>query len=342
MKLKNVIASILLASAVAALPSVIAAEDIDQLADGMIRLINEIQDSNSGGGEIRRFNQGKSLGCFNADFEVPDGLAAELRHGLFARPGRFQALVRFANASTFDDRDKDLRGMSIKVSAVDGESLPGSANQQVFLLNSYPALFVDTPETFYKFIQASYRDERIRFFINPFDSHLKSLWILFKARDNHTSPFDIRFFSTTPFALGESGVVKYSARPCSTVSSKLPDELSENYLRSAMNQHLEQAQVCFDFMVQLQTNDNNMPIEDASVIWDEEEAPFQKVARINIQNQDFSSAAALAECEKTSFDPWQSLPQHRPLGRMNLVRKKVYAETSKFRLEENRRRLSNQ
>ncbi len=340
MKLKIIFATLLLTSAVTA-PPVASADDIDRLADGMIRLINEIQENKSGGGEITRFNQGKSLGCFNAQFEVADDLAADLRHGLFTKAGRYEALVRFANASTFDDRDKDLRGMSIKVFGVGGESLSGPAGQQEFLLNSYPALFVDTPETFYKFIQATYRDERIRFFISPFDLHLKSLWILFKARDNHTSPFDIRFFSTTPFALGDSAVVKYSARPCSKVGSKLPDELSENYLRSAMSQHLEKAQVCFDFMVQAQTNDDDMPIEDASVIWDEEESPFQKVARIIIKNQDFSSPGALAECEKTSFNPWHSLPQHKPLGRMNLVRDRVYVETSKFRLEQNRRRQSN-
>ena len=341
MKSSRLIASLILASAFAMPPNLAAADDIDQLADGMIRLINEIQDNRSDGGEIKRFNQGKSLGCFAAEFEVFDDLAADLRQGLFAKPGRYQALARFANASTFDDRDKDLRGMSIRVTGVEGESLAGPAGQQDFLLNSYPALFADTPETFYKFIQATYRDERIRFFINPFDLHLKSLWILFKARDNHTSPFDIRFFSTTPFALGESAAVKYAAMPCSRVGSKLPDELTENYLRGAMRQHLEKARVCFDFMVQLQTNDEDMPIEDASVVWDEEESPFQKVARIHFKNQDFSSAGALAECEKTSFNPWHSLPQHKPLGRMNQVRNKVYVETSKFRLEENRRRQSN-
>ena len=341
MNIGKLFATLLLASTTGLAPGVGAADELDRLADGMIRLINQIQDDRSGGGEIKRFNQGKSLGCFAAEFEVVDGLAAELGHGLFAKPGRYPALVRFASASTFDDRDKDLRGMSIRVSGIDGESLPGPAGEQVFLLNSYPALFVDTPETFHKFIQATYRDERIRFFINPFDSHLNSLWILFRARDNHSSPFDIRFFSTTPFALGEAGVVKYSASPCSGVSSELPDELSENYLRAAMRDHLVQAPVCFDFMLQQQTNERDMPIEDASVIWDEESSPFRRVARIHIQNQDFDSDAALAACEQTSFNPWHSLPQHRPLGRMNQVRNRVYQETSKFRLEENRRRQSN-
>lgn len=317
-----------------------AAEDLDRLANGMIQLIKQIQSSRDPGGKVTRFNQGKSLGCFNAEFEVPDGLDPELKQGLFAKPGRYRSLVRFASASTFDDSKKDLRGMSIKVSGVDGKSLYGVDGEQHFLLNSYPALFVDTPETFYKFIQATYEDKRWKFFLDPRDSHLGSLWIVLKARDNHTSPFDIRYWSTTPFALGNDARVKYSTAPCSTVSSELPSTLTADYLRDSMEQHLSREQVCFDFMVQKQTNDRDMPIEDASVIWDEDDSPFRKVARVTIEQQDFRSPGALNACEEASFNPWQSLPEHMPLGRMNQVRKKVYAVTSRFRIGENSNRES--
>ena len=158
MNVRNLFTVLLLATA-GGIPSLpLAADDIERLADGMARLINEIQDNKSAGGEIKRFNQGKSLGCFNAEFEVPADLPADLSHGLFAKPGRYQSLVRFANASSFDDRDKDLRGMSIKVSGVDGSSLAGPAGEQVFTLNSYPALFVDTPETCLLYTSPSPRD----------------------------------------------------------------------------------------------------------------------------------------------------------------------------------------
>ncbi len=317
------------------------ADELDQLANSMIRVINEIQKNRDPGGEVKRFNQGKSLGCFNAEFEVVNDLAPELKKGLFKKGGRYSSQVRFASASTFDDSDKDLRGMSIKVSGVEGASLSGVNGEQHFLLNSYPALFVDTPETFYKFIQATYQDKRWKFFVNPLDSHVKSLWIIFKARENHTSPFDIRYWSTTPFALGDENVVKYSVKSCSTVSSELPDTLTENYLRDAMDLHLSRAPVCFDFMVQLQTNDEDMPIEDASVIWDENDSPFQNVARITIESQAFSTPTALAACEKNSFNPWQSLPEHKPLGRMNQVRNRIYSATSRFRLDQNSKLESN-
>ena len=311
-------------------------DDLDQTANAMIQLITEMQKTSKRDGKVMRFNQGKSLGCVNAGFEVPNNLPAELQQGLFAQPGNYQARLRFASASTFDDSEKDLRGMSIKVLGVAGDSLGDIDGEQDFLLNSYPALFVDTPETFLKFIQSSYQDERMKFFINPFDLHLKSLWILFKARENPTSPFDIRYWSTTPFALGAGRAVKYSVKPCSSKSSELPGTLSENYLSDAMEQHLASAPACFDFMVQLQSNDDDMPLEDASVIWDEGDSPFQTVARINIEPQDFRSAQAMTECENISFNPWQSLSQHEPLGRMNQVRNKVYSFISRHRTGANR------
>jgi len=341
MYIQKIITGILCTIFLGLFSGIALADDLDQLANSMIQLINEIQKNRDPGGEVKRFNQGKSLGCFNADFEVVDDIVPELKKGLFKKSGRYNAQVRFASASTYDDGDKDLRGLSIKVSGVEGASLSGVNGEQHFLLNSFPALFVDTPETFYKFIQATYQDNRWKFFINPLDSHLKSLWIIFKARENHTSPFDIRYWSTTPFALGDENVVKYSVRPCSTVSSELPGTLTENYLRLAMDRHLSRAPVCFDFMVQLQTNDEDMPIEDASVIWDEDDSPFQKVARLTIESQAFSTPAALGACEKTSFNPWQSLPEHKPLGRMNQVRNRIYSDTSRFRLDQNSKLESN-
>ena len=89
-------------------------------------------------------------------------------------------------------------------------------------------------------------------------------------------------------------------------------------------------------MVQFQRDPSNMPIEDASVVWDEAESPFRSVAKITVQNQPFGTGAAFAACERMSFNPWQSLAAHRPLGGINRVRRAVYAELAAFRQEHNR------
>jgi len=331
MNIRHLIAIFMLAALAGQPTSLLAADEVERLADGMTRLINEIQDTKSAGGEIKRFNQGKSLGCFNAEFEVPAGLADDLSHGLFAKPGKYRSLIRFANASSFDDRDKDFRGLSIKVFGVDGEALWGTSGVQDFLLNSYPALFAGSPQKFLGFVKATHDDAVWKFFANPLN--WDSLWIVLRGRRRIASPLDIAYWSTTPYRFGadESVAVKYSVRPCSTTKSCAPANPGADYLTDAVADHLERAPACFDFMVQFQRDPSTMPIEDAAVVWDEAESPFRSVAKITVQNQAFGTGKALADCECLSFNPWQSLAAHRPLGGVNRVRRAVYAELAAFR-----------
>jgi hypothetical protein len=41
-------------------------------------------------------------------------------------------------------------------------------------------------------------------------------------------------------------------------------------------------------------------------------------------------------CENLSFSPWHGLPEHRPLGLVNRVRKVAYSQISELRHELNR------
>jgi hypothetical protein len=129
-------------------------------------------------------------------------------------------------------------------------------------------------------------------------------------------------------------VVKYSVTPCADYKTTQAVNAGENQLRAAIKAHLQQEAACLQFGVQKRTDPENMPIEDASVIWDEGNSPFQTVATITIEDQPFDDAAALAACERSHFNPWQSLTAHRPLGRMNQVRRQVYANAAKLRTQE--------
>jgi hypothetical protein len=308
----------------------------EQLVAEMNQRIAAITLSSRANNVTPRFNQAKSLGCFDATFRVHDDIDATLKQGLFARPENYRAQLRFANASEQDDSEKDIRGLSIKVLDVEGETLWGKKGVQDFLLNSYPALFVATPEDFLDFIRARQEDKITAFFINPLDLHLKSLWILFKARAVHSSPFNIRYWSTTPFRHGhdDNMAVKYSVTPCADNPEPQPHAPGKHQLRSAMKAHLRVASACLMFGIQKRTQPDEMPIEDASVIWDEENAPFITVATITIPPQVFDTPEALAACEKMSFNPWQSLSEHKPLGRMNAVRQETYFKASQLRNRE--------
>jgi catalase len=309
---------------------------IEQLVDDMSQRVEVITQAEAADGVIPRFNQPKTVACLKGSFRVHEGLPDSLAQGLFVRPGSYPAVLRFANATQMDDSEKDIRGLSIKVSGVQGPVLWGQEGIQDFLFNSFPSLFVATPEEFLTFIRARQEDRKLSFFLSPFDPHLKSLWTVFKARQKTNSPLDIRYWSTVPFQLGDSeqSAVKYSVIPCSTYQTKQPVNPGPNQLRSAISAHLDQQPACLTFAVQLRTDPEAMPIEDASVIWDEDKSPFQSVATIILDKQPFDTSEALAQCERMSFNPWQSLPAHKPLGRMNEVRREVYARAEKFRNKE--------
>jgi len=306
---------------------------IDQLVAEMNEGIEAVILAEKADGVVPRFNQSKTVACLKAEFRVHDDIPTELKQGIFARPAIYPAMLRFANAGKKDDSEKDIRGLSIKVMGVDGPAVWGEPGVQDFLLNSYPALFVATPEEFLEFIRARQKGNLLGFFLNPFNSHLKALGIVLKAQKNHLSPLDIRYWSTVPFRLGETGnlIVKYSVTPASSYTTTKTVEPGENQLRAAIKAHLQQGEAKFHFGIQKQTDPSAMPIEDASVIWDETASPFKTVATITIADQEFTDPNALASCERSSFNPWQSIKAHEPVGRMNEVRRLVYAHAAQLR-----------
>ena len=113
--------------------------------------------------------------------------------------------------------------------------------------------------------------------------------------------------------------------------ARRPKDPGPNFLREVMAGLLDQRDACFDFMVQPQIDPITMPVEDAAVEWSEQASPFVKVATIHIPSQQFRSAAQDAFCENLSINPWHALPEHRPLGGINRIRRAVYENISAYR-----------
>ena len=273
----------------------------------------------------------KQHGCVRAKVTIPN-LAAELKVGLFRQAGQYPAWIRYSTATESVDHDKDktMLGMALKIMNVKGEKLLADEKQentQDILLLSNPVLPIRNAEDFLKIVK-----RKAFFFIN----HFYELKIALSTRKNHPTPLGIRYWSTTPYLFGEGRAVKFSAKPCSVSTVLLPKSLSENYLRDAMSKQLASEGACFDLMVQFQTNANTMPIEDATIVWDESVSPFKKVARIEIPKQSFGSATQTTFCENLSMTPWHSLVEHRPLGSINRARKDVYRGISQYRHTKNK------
>lgn len=306
---------------------------VEQIVAEMNERIGHLMRTEAGGETPRRFNQAKTIACLHGRFRARDDLPTSLAHGVFSPGSEFPAYLRFASAREPDDSKKDIRGLSIRLAEVPGEVLDGEPGFQDFLLNSYPGLFVATPEEFLAFIRAQQADRLGWFFLDPRDPHLAALWTAFRARRSHVDPFVIPYYSTVPFRLGtgtDAEVVKYMVRACDSLEP-LESGSGPDRLRTALANRLETEPACLAFGVQRRTDPDRMPIEDARRIWSESDSPMIEVGRIEIEPQAVGAPDALARCESSRFDAWQSLAEHEPLGRMNAVRRGIYRAAAAHR-----------
>jgi catalase len=273
-------------------------------------------------------------------FSIVPELPEELAIGVFAEVNTYSTWIRFSNAlgEINPDNKGDIRGIAIKLMGVSGEKLlPAEKNAQThdFLLVSTDVFIVKDVAEFadlFKALVGGVRDK-----IMFFSTHWRVVKILSKAMIKFANPLQIRYFSTTPYLLGESAV-KYSVIPQSDSNDKIPSNPSNNFLREAMVRQLDQGEAVFDFCVQFQKDSVQMPIEDPGKLWDETLSPFLKVATITIPRQSFSTPERDELGENLSFTPWHALPEHRPLGGINRARKVVYDLISTFRHKENKQK----
>jgi hypothetical protein len=151
------------------------------------------------------------------------------------------------------------------------------------------------------------------------------------------SPLETRYWSAVPYRLGDpphKQAVKYSARPRLPATTAIPKTPAFDFLRQTMIKQLEAGAASFDFLVQPRTSPK-MSVESSMVEWKESDAPFFKVATITIPRQRFATPERDMLGENLSFTPWHALPQHRPLGAINRIRRVAYEAVSKRRHELN-------
>lgn len=309
--------------------------DEEQYTQGIIDELTAFVRENWLPGAAQRFGNTKTFGVLRAEFDVLPDLPEELRHGLFASARRYPAWVRFSGPDPFAPPDLEGLGqcsVAIKVMGVDGPKLmPDEKRTQDLILVS-PASFV-TPN-----IKENVKVQRwvrakapLGYLLDPPGRHLIHFAMQLLYSPMHANPLEIPYYSNVPFLLGTGRAVQYSLRPRQRGRSRIPVHPGENYLRDAMVTTLAQGDATMDFLVQVQTDPHRMPIEDATVKWPERLSPYVPVARLRIPRQRFDGDAQLAFADVLRYNPWHSLPEHRPLGNSNRARLRMYAELADLR-----------
>lgn len=303
-------------------------------------------------GRAVRASHAKTSGVLKGELVVHGGLAPELAQGLFARPGRYEALVRLAQGpgEHLSDRVSTHRGMSVKVFGVAGDKLDGhTQDTQDFVLATGPVFPDADAASFLKsmrMIEKHVNDSDTTKAAVSTAAHLANNVV--KAVTGNDMPL-LDFFGHAPLhPVAESyhsqaalrfgdyvaKVAMFPASPEQTALSgtKLDPKSNPNVFRDATANYFGTHSATFEFRVQLCTDLDTMPVEDASKQWPESESAYVTVATLTLAPQDVLSPERVSYVEEVlSFRPAHSLIEHRPLGSLMRARLQVYTALSAFR-----------
>ncbi len=281
-----------------------------------------------------------------ARFEVLDvtvgrdpGLAARLAKGIFATPGVYPAIVRFGNADPKVNSDfkPDVRSLSFAVDLTrDGTTSPGAnVGRQDFSLQNTTTLPINDARAFLatmNLLTAS--NPAAGLWSLPFKDKLRVLRTMALVQvqmHQKIRPYQLlRYGSNVPFRHGPIDVVKYSATPLSDNPARPLQRSNPDALQDELVRHVNEdgKMSGFDFGVQFldaetmtywgKRQDANFWVENASIEWNEAEAPFHTVARLTLLPQ---SQLRPEEGEATYFDvTGNATPDSAPLGSINRAR----------------------
>ena len=305
----------------------------------LIRLLQFVAMVKSG--ISKRGQHPKPHGVVRASFEVLDNIPTRYKVGLFAKPARYDALIRFSNGPQTEDREAGPQGMAIKLIGVPGEKIleaEATAATHDFILIDGPVFFVRDTDWYVRLFKELVRNlgGKPKEWLAALEkAHPEDIAVVENYHNRIVdSPLARPFWSQVPYAFGrgDTTICRYQAVPDpQNMAAPIPPQYRDkDYLRRAMVDQLTTSarSASFDFFVQLRTDATPEVIDNPTVEWD---TPVQRVATITIPAQDFDRPDQVRFGENLSYTPWHALPEHRPVGQINEIRRTVYAATSRLR-----------
>ena len=304
-------------------------------------------------GHAIRSVHAKGHAILTGELQVFDNLPPYLAQGFFAKPGTYPIVARISTqpGDVLPDSVSTPRGISFKVSGVEGEHLPGADEQdtQDFILVNSPVF----PQQLNDFLSGLKRFDRLTNKAEGFKEGLsKTLRAVGEVVETisgsdagvmpgmggqlATHPMGDTYYSQVAFLYGDY-MAKFSLTPVTATLTALKDQPididSDDYaLRHLLQDFFASNGGEWEFGVQLSTDIDKMPIEDASVEWPQDESPYLTVGKLTIAPQSAwtDEKAAVVE-DKMYFSPWHGLAAHRPLGSIQRARNATYRASAQFR-----------
>ena len=330
------------------------AQSIAELIDTM-RTINETTFRDSGHGY--RGVHAKSHGLLRGELSVLENLSEPLAQGLFAQAGHYPVVMRFSTTpgDILDDSVSTPRGVAIKLIGVEGERLPGSENDvtQDFVLVNGPAFNKPDLRSFLKAVKLLAKTtDKAQGLKKLFSATLRGVektleavgssspTLLSMGGQPETHILGDTFYTQAPLRYGRY-MAKLALVPLSPELVALTDQTlnvngKPDGLREAVIAFFADHDATWELRVQLCTDLEKMPIEDASTIWPESESTYLPVARLQVPRQPaWNDARVRAIDDGLAFSPWHGLAAHKPLGSIMRARQAVYQVMARQRARQN-------
>jgi len=308
-------------------------------------------------GHAVRSVHAKAHGILEGTMTVKGGLPPELAQGLFANPGAYKTYMRIStNAGDILPDDISLpRGLALKVVEVPGARLPDAEGAtQDFVMVNGPVFQAKNAKKFLSSLKilAKTTDrmegtkEVLSNVLQGVNATLKAVGLSSPTVQSmggapDVDPLGETYYSVTPFRYGDY-IAKFSIRPVSKDLTELTGKEIDtkdqpDAIRETVQGEMRHLSGEWEFCVQLCRDLEKQPVEDPTVQWDEDEAPFVAVATIHAVPQDSWSKTNVQKVdEEMRFSVWTGLAAHEPLGNINRVRKATYEHSAKFRAGFNR------
>lgn len=305
------------------------------------------------GGHAIRPVHAKSHGFLEGALTVLSDLPPALAQGLFARPAKYPVYMRFSTSpgDILPDDVSTPRGLAIKVLGVEGERLPGSEHDttQDFVLIVGKVFGAPNPKAFLPSVEllapttdkAPRAKEVLSAILRETEKALEAFGgqsgtLLGLGGYPETHILGESFFSQAPIRYGDYiaklGVVPVSPELTRLTNAPLKLNGVPNGLREAVSAFFGANGGTWEIRIQLRTDLETMPIEDATKPWPEDKSPYIAVARIDVPPQaSWSQERYDAIDTGMSFSVWHGLAAHRPLGGIMRVRKSIYERAVAFR-----------
>jgi len=307
-------------------------------------------------GHAVRSVHAKAHGFLEGTLTIRDGLPEELAQGMFATPGEYKIVMRFSTnaGDILPDTISLPRGLAIKVMGVDGARLPGAdGSTQDFVMVNGPVFQNKTADQFLSNLKllAGTTDklegtkEAMSKVLRGVNTVLSAVGIESPKVQTlggapNSDPLGETYFSVTPFRYGDY-IAKFAVFP---VSKDLTDQtgttidasIRPDALRDVIRSEAQALEMEWEVRVQLCRDLEEQPVEDPTVEWKQDDAPFQTVATIRAARQDsLSDDKAQRIDEEMRFSIWTGLTAHRPLGNINRARNETYRHSADFRARVN-------